>query len=89
MFRIQGLIPRHMSKNISASVCSLQLSVAMTTRREHPMLLGRCGRSRTRDGWWWTAPVWEREVAASHVLPGVRNPSFLLIILISLLFIYI
>lgn len=52
---------------------SMQLSVAMTTQREHPMLLGRRGRSRTRDGWWWTAPVWEREVAASHVPPEVRH----------------
>lgn len=57
------------------SVCFLQLSVAMTTRREHPMLSGRRGRSRTRDGWWWTAPVWEREMDASHAPPEVRNPS--------------
>ncbi len=56
------------------SVCFLQLSVAMTTRREHPMLSGRCGRSRTRGGWWWTAHVWEREVDASRAPPEVRKP---------------
>lgn len=43
----------------------------MTTRLGHLMLLGRRGRSRTRDGWSLTAPVWEREVAASRVLPEV------------------
>ena len=55
----------------------LQLSVAMTTRRGHPMLLGRPGRSRIRAGWWWTAPVWEREVDASHAPREVRRPLFL------------
>lgn len=55
----------------------LQLSVAMTTRRGHPTLSGRPGRSRIRAGWWWTAPVWEREVDASHAPPEVRSPLFL------------
>lgn len=48
-----------------------QLSVATTTQQELPMLSERHGRSRTRGGWWWTAPVWEREVDASHVPPEV------------------
>lgn len=50
----------------------LQLSDAMTTLWGHHMLLGRHMRSRTRDGWWSTAPVWEKEVDASHAPPEVR-----------------
>ena len=46
----------------------------MTTQRGHPTLSGRPGRSRIRAGWWWTAPVWEREVDASHAPPEVRSP---------------
>lgn len=47
----------------------------MTTRRGRPMLLEIHGRSRTRDGWWWIAPVWEKGVDASHARPEVRNSS--------------
>lgn len=50
---------------------SVQPSVVMTTQLEHPTSWGRHGRSPIRDGWWWTARVSEREVAASRAHPEV------------------
>lgn len=61
---------------LSLGICFLQLSVATTTLREHPISWGRRGRSRTRDGWWWTALVWEKEVDASHAPPEVKSHLF-------------
>ena len=34
---------------------------------------GRPGRNRTKAGWCWTAPVWEREMDASPAPQGVRR----------------
>lgn len=52
---------------------SVQPSVVMTTQLEHLMLWVRHGRSPIRDGWWWTARVWEREVVASRAPPEVSS----------------
>lgn len=51
----------------------LQLSAAMTTMQHRLTLWGRPGRNHTRAGWCWTAPVWEREMDASHAPQGVRR----------------
>jgi len=51
----------------------VQLSVAMTPPLRHRTSWGRPGRNRTKAGWCWTAPVWEREMDASLAPQGVRG----------------
>lgn len=43
----------------------------MTTVHHHHMLLGRLGRSSTKAGWCWTAPVWERDTEKYSAPPEV------------------